>query len=72
MTGKLRKQRAVVLKSSFPKILPTQSLSKREELPPPPNLSAEATFVSLGEERTERKGGKKRTRWEKARGVTKA
>lgn len=32
---------------------------QREKLPPPPNLSAEATFVSFGEERMERKGGKK-------------
>lgn len=33
---------------------------QREKLPPPPNLSAEATFVSFGEERMERKGGGKK------------
>lgn len=55
VTERLEKQRAVVFKKKKKaaprKILPRQSLSKGKSSLPPPNLSAEATFVSFGGER---------------------
>lgn len=57
--GEARKAKNRDVKKQLPENPSYTIALQREKLPLPPNLSAEATFVSFGEERMERKGKKK-------------